>query len=113
MSESPSSDLALALAKLSEITAVGLAEIKGQLALLVQRADHADQLRADLARRVDEDRAASEARDLAMEARLDIVERDAVTRQQLADRTRQIIAIVGLMVTLAGVIIALISLTRG
>jgi hypothetical protein len=113
VTEPPSSNLALALAKLSEITAVGIAEIKGQLALLVQRADHADQLRADLAKRVDDDRAASEARDAAMEARLDLIERDAVTRPQLADRTKQIIAVVGLMVAIVGVIITVINLAQG
>lgn len=36
-----------------------------------------------------------------------------MTRAQLADRTRQIIAVVGLLVTVASVVIALIQLTQG
>lgn len=109
----PSNDLALALAKLSEITAVGIAEIKGSLALLVQRADHSDWKIDELAKRVDADRAAAEARDATAEQRLDALERDAVTRPQLTERTRQIIAIVGLIATAIGVIVSVIALTRG
>ncbi|WP_214327834.1 hypothetical protein [Nonomuraea sediminis] len=108
----PPTDLALALAKLSEITAVGLAEIKGQIALLLQRADHADWRVDELAKRLDADRGANEQRAAAVEARLDAVERDQVTRSQLAERTRHIIAIVSVIVTVAGVAIALITLLR-
>lgn len=108
-----SSDLALALAKLSEMTAVGLAEIKGQLALLVQRADHSDWRIDELAKRVDADRAVAQTRSDAVEKRLDAVEREAVTRPQLAERTRQIIAIVTAIMTAVGVIVSIIAFTRG
>jgi hypothetical protein len=101
-------DLHLALAKLSEITAVGLAEIKGQLAMLMQRADHSDWRIDELAKRVDADRGTVTAQHQQVEARLDAVERDAITRQQLAERTRQIIAIVGLMVTIASVLVTVV-----
>lgn len=111
--EQPPNDVAMALAKLSEITAVGIAEIKGELALLVQRASHSDWRIDELAKRVDADRAIADTRHDAVEKRADTIERDAVTRPQLAERTKQIIAIVGLMLTAAGVIITVIfGLTR-
>lgn len=101
-----------ALAEIRRLVEVGFERTNGQNALILQRMDHADGRHAELAKRVDQDRADTAVRDLAMEARLDVVEREAVTRTQLSDRTKQIIAIVGLMVTIAGVLIALVSLTR-
>lgn len=108
-------DLHLALAKLSEITAVGLAEIKGQVALLLQRADHADWRVDEIVKRVDADRAAAVAAAEQLEKRLDAVERDAVTRPQLAERSRHIIGVVSVIVTIISVIVAVvgIALARG
>ncbi|WP_440100013.1 hypothetical protein [Streptosporangium sp. H16] len=113
MNDQPAADVALALAELRRLVEVGFERTSGQTALILQRLDHVDGRHAELADQVRKDRDVAEARDEALESRVEAIERDAVTRAQLADRTRQIIAIVGLMVTLAGVIIALISLTRG
>ncbi|MBB2909334.1 hypothetical protein FHS43_000580 [Streptosporangium becharense] len=93
---------------------MGFERTTGQNALILQRLDHADGRHAELVKRVDAELVAAEARDQALETRLETVERDAVTRAQLAERTRQIVAIVGLMVTAAGVLITLaFGLTRG
>ncbi|MFF4417109.1 hypothetical protein ACFYY8_31700 [Streptosporangium sp. NPDC001559] len=102
-----------ALAEIRRLVEVGFERTNGQNALILQRLDHADGRHAELAKRVDADRTAGEARDQALETRLDALERDVVTRAQLADRTRQILAIVGLLVTAAGVLIPIIiSLIR-
>ncbi|MGI5292637.1 hypothetical protein ACQEVF_58850 [Nonomuraea polychroma] len=106
-------NLALALSELRRLVEVGFERTNGSTALILQRLDQVDDRHAELAQRVEQDRAAAEVRDAAMEARLDAVEREAVTRTQLADRTKQIIAVVGLLVTVAGAVIALIQLTRG
>ncbi|MER6171373.1 hypothetical protein [Streptosporangium sp. NPDC001681] len=113
MNDQPPADVALALAEIRRLVEVGFERTNSQTALILQRMDHADGRHAELAKRVDADRADAAARDEAMEKRLDVVERESVTRSQLADRTRQIIAIVSVLVTIAGAIIALISLTRG
>ncbi|MFF4417473.1 hypothetical protein ACFYY8_33530 [Streptosporangium sp. NPDC001559] len=102
-----------ALAEIRRLVEVGFERTAGQNALILQRLDHADGRHADLAKRVDADRAVAEARGQALETRLDALERDVVTRPQLADRTRQILAVVGLLVTAAGVLIpVVISLIR-
>ncbi|GGK91169.1 hypothetical protein Ppa06_58400 [Planomonospora parontospora subsp. parontospora] len=113
MNEQPPADVALALAELRRLVEVGFEKTSGQTALILQRLDHVDGRHAELAEQVKKDRDAAEARHMVLENRLDAVEREAVTSAQLADRTRQIIAIVGLMVTIAGAVIALISLTKG
>ncbi|TMR90379.1 hypothetical protein EJK15_55740 [Nonomuraea basaltis] len=98
---------------LRRLVEVGFEKTNGSTALILQRLDQVDDRHAQLAQRVEQDRAAADVRYAAMEARLDAVEREAVTRTQLADRTKQIIAVVGLLVTVAGAVIALIQLTRG
>lgn len=113
MSEHPPADVALALSELRRLVEVGFEKTSGQTGLILQRLDQVDGRHAELAKRVDQDRTDSAVRGDAMEKRLDVVERDAVTRSQLTDRTRQIIAIVGLMVAMASSIVALINLTRG
>ncbi|MFI6886744.1 hypothetical protein [Streptosporangium canum] len=110
MNDQPSVDVALA--KLQSTADVGFARLDGKVDLINQRLDQGDARHAALERRVEQHHADTATREDALEKRLDAVERDAVTRPQLADRTRQIIAVVGLMVTVAGVIIALLSLTR-
>ncbi|GAA4945849.1 hypothetical protein HD597_006735 [Nonomuraea thailandensis] len=109
--ESP--NLALALETLRRLVEVGFERTNGSTALILQRLDQVDDRHAELARQVEQDRAAAELRYAALEARLDTVEREAVTRSQLADRTRQIIAVVTVLVAVAGAVIALIQLTRG
>ncbi|WP_138718566.1 hypothetical protein [Nonomuraea basaltis] len=113
MTSEDGSNLALALETLRRLVEVGFEKTNGSTALILQRLDQVDDRHAQLAQRVEQDRAAADVRYAAMEARLDAVEREAVTRTQLADRTKQIIAVVGLLVTVAGAVIALIQLTRG
>ncbi|MEV4892120.1 hypothetical protein AB0K48_22320 [Nonomuraea sp. NPDC055795] len=62
-----------------------------------------------LVRQVEQGRAAREA----LEERLAELEREAVTRTQLSDRTKLIITIVGLMVTIAAAVMTFVQLTRG
>ncbi len=106
-------NLALALSELRRLVEVGFERTNGSTALILQRLDQVDDRHAELAQRVEQDRAAAEVRYAALEARMDTVEREAVTRTQLTDRTKQIIAIVGLIVAVAGAVIAAIQLTRG
>ncbi|GAA3145043.1 hypothetical protein GCM10010466_40170 [Planomonospora alba] len=113
MNEQPSADVSLALAELRRLVEVGFERTSGQTALILQRLDHVDGRHAELAEQVRKDRETAEVRHVALENRLDAVEREAVTSAQLADRTKQIIAIVTVLVTTAGVIVALISLTKG
>lgn len=95
-------NLALALETLRRLVEVGFERTNGSTALILQRLDQVDDRHAELARQVSE-----------LENRLGEVEKNAVTRVQLADRTRQIIAIVSVLVTVASAVIALIALTRG
>ncbi|UBU16687.1 hypothetical protein [Nonomuraea gerenzanensis] len=106
-------NLALALAELRSAVELGFERTNGSTALILQRLEWVDDRHAELVKRVEEDRAAAELRYVAMEGRLDAVEREAVTRTQLAERTRQIIAVVTVLVAVAGAVIALIQLTRG
>ncbi|MFE3449614.1 hypothetical protein ACFXJ8_11830 [Nonomuraea sp. NPDC059194] len=97
----------LALAKLSEITAVGIAEIKGQLALLVQRADHADRRVDELAAR--QERETQELSDVvaAQDTRLRALENDRAGRAEVNAASGRravwisvVIAAVGLAITI-------------
>jgi hypothetical protein len=95
-------NLALALAELRGAVELGFERVGGSTALILQRLDQVDDRHAELAKHVE-----------TLQARLVEVEKTTVTETQLADRTRQIIAVVALLVTAAGVVIALIQLTRG
>ncbi|MEU4511792.1 hypothetical protein AB0G05_20050 [Nonomuraea wenchangensis] len=106
-------NLALALAELRSAVELGFERTNGSTALILQRLEWVDDRHAELVKRVEQDRAAAELRHVALESRLDAVEREAVTRSQLADRTRQIIAVVTVLVAVAGTVIALIQLARG
>ncbi|MGR6915435.1 hypothetical protein ACU635_14415 [[Actinomadura] parvosata] len=106
-------NLALALSELRRLVEVGFEKNNGLTQLILQRLEQADDRHAELAQRVEQDRAAAELRYAALEARLDAIEREAVTRTQLSDRTKQIIAVVSVLVTVASAVIALIALTRG
>ncbi|MEV6154907.1 hypothetical protein AB0L53_31660 [Nonomuraea sp. NPDC052129] len=113
MSEEQPSNLALTLEKLRRAVEVGFEKVGGTTALILQRLDQVDDRHAELVQRVEQDRAAADIRHAALETRLDAIEREAVTRTQLAERTKQIIAVVSVLVTVASVVIALISLARG
>ncbi|WP_219512697.1 hypothetical protein [Nonomuraea ceibae] len=110
MTDQQPGTIELAVAKLSEITAVGLAEIKGQLALLMQRADHADWRVDQLTQRQDADRAMHAAEIEALEKRVDAIERDGVTRPQLAESRRQLIGIFSVIVAVISVIVTVVGL---
>lgn len=111
MIDTPMGETAAALAEIRRLVEVGFTRTDGQNSLILQRMDHADGRHTELVKRVDQDRTDTTARGEALERRLDTVEREAVTRVQLADRTKQIIAILGLLVTIVGVIITVVSLT--
>ena len=83
----------LALSELRRSVDVGLTEIRGQLALLLQRSEQAE-------RRADQQ--AKELEDL--ESRLGKVERDAVTRADLEKRSGRTIAILSIIVAAVGVL---------
>ncbi|MDP4505094.1 hypothetical protein [Nonomuraea turcica] len=68
----------------------------------MQRLDQLDDKHAELAKQVEQ-----------LQARLAEVEKSAVTTTQLSDRTKQIIAVVTVLLLVAGTVIALIQLTRG
>ncbi|WP_431928488.1 hypothetical protein [Nonomuraea jabiensis] len=106
-------NLALALSELRRLVEVGFAQVNGQIALLRQELEQVNAQHASLVQRVEQDRLTADVRHAALETRLDTIEREAVTRSQLADRTRQIIAVVTVLVAVAGAVIALIQLTRG
>lgn len=106
-------DVPLALAELRRAVEVGLEKVGGITALILQRLGQVDDRHAELVQRVEQDRLTADVRHAALESRLDAVEREAVTRSQLAERTRQIIAVVTVLVAVAGAVIALIQLTRG
>jgi hypothetical protein len=95
-------NLALALAELRGAVELGFERTNSSTALILLRLDQLDDKHAELAKQFEQ-----------LQARLVEVEKTAVTEAKLANRTRQIIAIVGVLVTLAGAVIALIQLTRG
>ncbi|TYB71255.1 hypothetical protein FXF51_02115 [Nonomuraea sp. PA05] len=113
MTSDDTTSLALSLETLRRLVEVGFAQVNGQIALVRQELEQVNDQHAKLAQRVEQDRMTADVRHAALEARLDNIEREAVTRSQLADRTRQIIAVVGVLVTVASAVIALIALTRG
>lgn len=106
-------NLALALSELRRLVEVGFERTNGSTTLILQRLDQVDDRHAELVKRVERDRTAADARYSELEGRLDVVEREAVTRGQLTERTRQIIAVVTVLVAVAGTVIALIQLAQG
>ena len=101
MSTDDTPSLALSLETLRRLVEVGFATTNGQIALILQRLEQADGRHAQLAEQVD-----------GLEARLAEVERTAVTRDDLGARTRLIIAIMTVLLLVAGTVISLISLTQ-
>ncbi|WP_188197207.1 hypothetical protein [Nonomuraea sp. SYSU D8015] len=101
MSTDDMPSLAVSLETLRRLVEVGFERTSGQTALILQRLDQVDNRHAELATRVDE-----------QDTRLAELERTAVTRNDLGARTRLIIAIVTVLLLVAGTVISLISLTR-
>jgi uncharacterized protein YlxW (UPF0749 family) len=95
-------NLALALAELRGAVELGFERTNSSTALILQRLDQLDDKHAELAKQFE-----------TLQTRLAEVEKTAVTTTQLSDRTRQIIAVVTVLVMVAGTVIALIQLTRG
>jgi hypothetical protein len=85
--------LALGLEKLQRLVEVGFTKTDGQNALILQRLDQLDDKHAELARRVDE-----------LEEWQADIDKDAVTNEQLKDRTRFILTIVtALFMAMSGI----------
>lgn len=103
------SSLDLAVLDLRRLVELGFAETNGQNALILQRMDQSDARHIDLVRRIDVERSETNTRQSELADRVQQLERSAVTQAQLSDRTKQIIAIVGLLVAIAGVVVALVS----
>lgn len=82
-------------------TEVSLARIEGLVALGDQRLEQQEQRVSEAAARLNRHG-----------ERLDAVERDQVTRTDLADRTRQIISVVAALCTAASVVVAVIAIVK-
>ncbi|TMR97522.1 hypothetical protein [Nonomuraea basaltis] len=95
-------NLALSLAELRRLLEVGFERTDGQMRLVLHQLKQVEDRHAALVEQVG-----------GLEMRLAEVEKTAVTNAQLTERTRQIIAVVGLLVTVASAVIALIQLTQG
>lgn len=95
MAGDPNPTVELALSELRRSVDVGLAQIQGQLALLLQRAEQAD-------RRADQ----QDARMKELDERLGKVESDRVTRADLDERSRRTLTVLGLLLMAASIIVA-------
>lgn len=80
--------LALSLEKLQRLVEVGFERTNGSTALILQRLDQVDDKHAELTSRVDE-----------LSEHLSLVDKNAVTNEQLKDRTRLILTFVTALVT--------------
>ncbi|MGW4469656.1 hypothetical protein ACWENQ_08285 [Nonomuraea sp. NPDC004354] len=109
MNEPGTGQVDVALAALRGIVETGFARLDGQVALVIQRLDHVDARHADLVRRVDEDRAAAAVTHTKTEGRLDTLERTTVTREDLAERNRRLLTVIGLMFAAVSTVITLVS----
>ncbi|TDD90766.1 hypothetical protein [Actinomadura rubrisoli] len=83
-------DAALALSEFRREVGVSLAELRGDVRLVLQRGEQSERRLDDLARQV-----------AKLDERVDLVERDQVTKPQLDERSRRTIAILALIVTIA------------
>ncbi|QXJ20648.1 hypothetical protein AGRA3207_001398 [Actinomadura graeca] len=88
----------LALSELRRDTDVQLANLEGQLALLLQRNELNELQVRDQARQLGE-----------LEDRLSAAERDQVTRGQLDNRFRHTLALLSLIAAIASVAVALLT----
>lgn len=86
------------LADIRRSVEVGLTGVNGRLDVIIERLDHHG-------RRVDQ----HEERIGSLDARLDVVERTAITRQDMDARGRRTISIVALVVTGIGILIATLT----
>jgi len=91
--------LGIALEKLQRLVEVGFEKTNGSTALILQRLDQVDGRHAELAKRVDE-----------LEDVLAEVDKNAVTNEQLRDRTRMILTFVTALVAVVSSIFAAIQL---
>lgn len=86
-------DSALALSEFRREVSVALAEIRGDVRLVLQRGEQSERRMDDLARLV-----------ARLDERVDEVERTSVTRADLETRSGRTIAIIGLIVAATGVL---------
>ena len=91
--------LGIALEKLQRLVEVGFEKTNGSTALILQRLDQVDGRHAELAKRV------AELEDVLAE-----VDKNAVTNEQLRDRTRMILTFVTALVAVVSSIFAAIQL---
>ncbi|WP_067171222.1 hypothetical protein [Microtetraspora niveoalba] len=94
-------DLAAALTDLRVVVVTGLTEIRGQYAVVIQRLEYVDTRHAELVRRMETELAEHEAR-------LDELgkgQQKFVTKDEHAERNRRLLAIIGLMLTAASLVI--------
>lgn len=92
----------LAISEMRRESLIALTEIRGQLALLLQRTDQGDARAAEHAIRMER-----------LDQRLDDVERHQVTRADLAGRTRLLLAVLTIIIALASVVVTVVlALTR-
>ena len=91
----PPTDLALSLSEMKRSLDVGLTAIRGQLDVILQRLESSDRRADEHAQRL-----------AAQEERLRVVERESVTQGQLSARFKQVVGVVTLLVTIAGVAVA-------
>ncbi|GII83302.1 hypothetical protein Ssi03_12920 [Sphaerisporangium siamense] len=99
MSDNTDPYLALSLEKLQRLVEVGFEKTNGQNALILLRLDQQDGEHVKLVGRVDE-----------LEGRLVEVDKNAVTNDQLKDRTRLILTFVTVLVSIVGAIFGAIQL---
>ncbi|MEV5712219.1 hypothetical protein [Actinoallomurus sp. NPDC052274] len=110
--------LELALSEMRRSMDVGLAQIQGDLRLLLQRADQTDRRAEQHATRLDalegrvrdiEQSAVAETVVDAVESRVLKLEQTSVTKTDLDDRTKRIIAILSVIIAAAGVAVAVVA----
>jgi hypothetical protein len=83
----------LGILNLQNSVDVGFARVEGQLALVIQRADQTDKLLTEHAEQI-----------AAIDTRLDVVERSAVTREDMEKRQAASARTVGIVVSILALI---------
>ncbi|MER7208530.1 hypothetical protein ABT340_15775 [Streptosporangium sp. NPDC000239] len=93
--------LGVALERLQRLVEVGFEKTSGQTALILLRLDQVDGKHAELAKQVDE-----------ISDRLNTVDKQAVTNEQLKDRTRLILTFVTALVAVVSAVFAGVQFFR-
>lgn len=99
---SAESPLSVSLIDLRRVTEVGLTEVNGKLALLIQRLDQVDQRDREQSQQVAQ-----------LTGRIEMLERNGVTHDQLTARTQRLYMLLGAVAGLLGVAVAIVGLVLG